>query len=63
MSMPGPTADRAAAMLSTMAATFAGVSTICSSAIPFIFMAVKPRSTAPAAAAAMSAGRSPPIQV
>jgi hypothetical protein len=42
---------------------FCGMSTICSSAEAFIFTAVKPFATAALAAAAVSAGRSPPIQV
>ena len=34
----------------------------CISAVPFILTAANPRSTAARAAAAVSAGRSPPIQ-
>ncbi|MND09286.1 hypothetical protein D3C83_324870 [compost metagenome] len=40
---------------------FAWLSTICSSSVAFIFTAVKPRAATSFAAAAVSAGRSPPI--
>lgn len=57
----GPTASRTAATFSRHFSTLSNESMYCSSSVPFIFTAVKPRSTAPLAAAAVSAGRSPPI--
>ncbi|MNL38325.1 hypothetical protein D3C87_1605280 [compost metagenome] len=57
----GPTASRTAATLARARSTFSKVSRNCSSSVPFIFTAVKPRLTASFAARAVSAGRSPPI--
>ncbi len=60
--MSGPTASRTVATLCTQRSTLSQESTNCISAVPFILTAVNPRSTAARAAAAVSAGRSPPIQ-
>lgn len=59
----GPTASRTAATFCRQRSTLSKLSTNCISSVPFIFTAVKPRSTASRAWRAVSAGRSPPIQL